>query len=62
MHVDSDEAVDSRRVTVIAYLNPDWRVPHGGQLRLYPFPGTHVDVPPLDDRVVLLSTCRMLHR
>jgi Rps23 Pro-64 3,4-dihydroxylase Tpa1-like proline 4-hydroxylase len=38
MHFDSDMSVDTRRVTAIWYLNPDWKPEDGGQLRVYPFP------------------------
>lgn len=62
LHYDSDEQVDARRVTAILYLNPDWRPAHGGQLKLYPLPGPPVVIEPLLDRMVLFSSCRMLHR
>lgn len=62
MHFDSDETLDGRRVTAIMYLNQEWKPSHGGELRLYPFPGPPVDVEPLQDRLVLFSSTRMLHR
>ncbi|KAG2451493.1 hypothetical protein HYH02_004091 [Chlamydomonas schloesseri] len=62
MHYDSDEQLDGRRVTAIFYLNPDWQEAHGGQLRLYPFPGAPLDVAPLEDRLVLFASTRMAHR
>ncbi|KAK9805616.1 hypothetical protein WJX72_007982 [[Myrmecia] bisecta] len=62
LHYDSDEQLDGRKVTAIMYLNPDWEPSHGGQLRLYPFPGPPVDVAPVNDRLLLFSACRMLHR
>ncbi|GFR46885.1 hypothetical protein Agub_g8526 [Astrephomene gubernaculifera] len=63
VHLDSDEQLDGRRVTAIFYLNPDWHEGQGGQLRLYPFPsGPPLDLPPLEDRLVLFSSCRMPHR
>jgi hypothetical protein len=34
----------------------------GGELRLYPFPEAPVDVEPRNDRLVLFSSPRMLHR
>lgn len=63
MHFDTDAAVDSRLITAIWYLNPDWKPSDGGQLRLYPFPQARpVDIAPLNDRMVLFSSQRMLHR
>uniref|UniRef100_A0A383WJL7 Fe2OG dioxygenase domain-containing protein n=1 Tax=Tetradesmus obliquus TaxID=3088 RepID=A0A383WJL7_TETOB len=62
MHFDSDELLDGRRVTAIFYLNQHWKPSHGGQLRLYPFPAPPVDIDPLQDRLVLFATTRMLHR
>lgn len=62
MHFDTDAAVDGRKVTLILYLNPGWTPGSGGQLRLYPFPQLPVDIEPLNDRLVLFSSQRMLHR
>ncbi|EFJ50827.1 hypothetical protein VOLCADRAFT_88147 [Volvox carteri f. nagariensis] len=62
MHYDSDELLDGRRVTAIFYLNPGWTESHGGQLRLYPFPRAPLDLEPLEDRLVLFASTRMLHR
>ncbi|PNH11299.1 NifU-like protein 4, mitochondrial, partial [Tetrabaena socialis] len=62
LHYDSDEQLDGRRVTAIFYLNPGWTEAQGGQLRLYPFPAPPLDVAPLEDRLVLFASTRMLHR
>mmetsp|Transcript_7177 Transcript_7177/g.18412 ORF Transcript_7177/g.18412 Transcript_7177/m.18412 type:complete len:237 (+) Transcript_7177:94-804(+) len=63
VHSDSDELLDDRRITAIFYLNAGWEPSHGGQLRLYPFPlSPPIDVPPVNDRVVLFSATRMPHR
>ncbi|EIE23118.1 hypothetical protein COCSUDRAFT_29112 [Coccomyxa subellipsoidea C-169] len=62
LHYDSDESVDARRVTAILYLNPGWEPAHGGELQLFPWPRPPVTIPPLDNRLVIFSTCRMLHR
>ena len=62
LHYDSDEQVDGRRVTAIFYLNTDWQPSHGGQLQLFPFPDSPVEIAPVADRLVLFSSCRMLHR
>jgi hypothetical protein len=50
------------QVTAIFYLNSHWQPSHGGLLRLYPFPAPPVDIQPLQDRLVLFATSRMLHR
>lgn len=34
-HLDQFRVDDHRKLSVICYLNPDWKPEHGGQLRLY---------------------------
>lgn len=62
IHVDSEESIDGRRLTAILYLNPEWAPAHGGQLRLYPPGAQPVDVAPLNDRLVIFESHRLLHR
>lgn len=62
MHLDSDESVDSRRVSAIVYLNPMWKEGDGGELRLYPSWDNFLDIQPVNDRLVLFPSCRMPHR
>ena len=62
LHYDSDEQVDGRRVTAIFYLNDTWQPCDGGQLQLFPLPDPPVQIDPIADRLVLFSSCRMLHR
>jgi hypothetical protein len=58
----SDEALDARRLTAIFYLNPRWTEGDGGELTLWPWPaGAPIALPPLNDRLVLFSSTRMLH-
>ena len=45
-HLDRFRDDDSRCVSVVLYLNPDWRVGDGGELRLYLADGSSVDIPP----------------
>lgn len=52
MHFDTYLGQDSRRITAIVYLNPDWRPGHGGELRLLPFPRAPVTIQPLANRMV----------
>lgn len=63
VHFDTDPRVDSRKLTGVLYLNPSWSsATDGGALRLYPFPHSAIDVSPIDERLVLFDSSRMLHR
>jgi Rps23 Pro-64 3,4-dihydroxylase Tpa1-like proline 4-hydroxylase len=62
MHVDSDVSIDTRIVSGILYLNPDWKPEHGGELKLYPHPEKPVTIEPIMDRLVLFSSPHMVHR
>ncbi len=44
-HLDSFRSDDSRIVTVVLYLNDDWKIADGGMLRLYTDPAS-LDVSP----------------
>lgn len=64
IHFDSDPLVDSRRITAILYLNDDNKIDEfkGGELRLYPLLTPPIDIIPKYNRLVLFSSCFMLHR
>jgi len=64
MHFDTDAAIDGRKITAIWYLNAEWLPEFGGELRLCPFfPGSRpIDIAPINDRLVLFPSHRMLHR
>lgn len=62
LHFDSDEALDTRKLTALFYLNPGWRHEHGGELVLYPFPHAKQLIAPLYNRLVLFHAPSMLHR
>ena len=78
IHVDSDETLDARRVTAVAYAgSDDWQPadgsggndsspplsPPGGALRLYPtLAGPPLDIAPVPGRLALFSACRLPHR
>lgn len=68
VHVDSDPSVDARIVTAVLYLNKGWNADQdGGQLRVYPLSclqsnRKHVDIEPVDGRMVLLSATETHHR
>ncbi|MCJ0972244.1 2OG-Fe(II) oxygenase [Pseudomonas sp. PS1] len=55
-HLDRFRDDDSRCVTTVLYLNPDWQPGDGGELRMHFADGTQLDIPPLGgDLVVFLS-------
>jgi SM-20-related protein len=58
-HVDAFLGRESRVVTAIYYLNPDWRPEHGGWLRLHL--DRSVDVEPILDRLVVFLSARVEH-
>ena len=68
MHFDTavnssaDETYQPRQITVITYLNPDWQVGDGGELRVYPLPFKHVDIQPIFGRTVVFCSHSLLHR
>jgi Rps23 Pro-64 3,4-dihydroxylase Tpa1-like proline 4-hydroxylase len=62
IHSDSDAFLDSRQITCILYLNENWKPNDGGEIRLYPFPFSSVDIEPLGGRAVFFSSTNMLHR
>ena len=47
LHFDGDAALDSRLVTMLCYLNEDWRAEDAGELVYHPFP-RHIDPMNLD--------------
>ena len=50
------------RPAAILYLNPHWSEADGGQLRLYPPFAAPIDIAPLNDRLVVFESHRLLHR
>lgn len=59
-HRDAFPGQSNRRVTAIYYANPDWRLEHGGVLRLYPDEAP-LDVAPTLDRLVVFLSERLEH-
>lgn len=55
---------DGKCITAVLYLNEDWQQGDGGEVVLYPFPGSQrkVVVPPRAGDMVLFSSQQMLHR
>jgi hypothetical protein len=62
LHFDGDQSLDSRVVTMLCYLNEDWRTEDGGELVYYPFPRRRVVVEPTFGRVVFFDARFGLHR
>ena len=61
MHSDTTEAT-GRRVTAILYLTETWEEAHGGELRLFPFPLSPLDIAPTAGRMVFFSSVSTVHR
>ena len=62
-HYDSPgNLADTRRLTLLLYLNPAYLPSHGGHLLLRPFLGRPVSVHPTFNRLLLFRSDRMLHR
>mgnify|MGYP002621941243 CR=1 FL=1 len=52
-HLDRFRDDDSRSVTAVLYLNPDWQPGHAGELRMHMPDGSQLDVPPLAGNLVV---------
>eukprot|EP01084_Bolivina_argentea_P204508 349252_1 len=60
IHFDSDPTIDLRRITAVLYLNE--QEINGGEIRLYPLLTKPINITPKYNRLVLFSSCYMLHR
>lgn len=55
-HLDRFRDDDSRCVSAVLYLNPDWQPADGGELRMHFADGSNLDIPPLaGDLLMFLS-------
>ena len=62
-HYDSPGGLhDTRRVTALLYLNPDWKAADGGRLVLQPWLAQAAAVAPVMNRLLLFRSDRLLHR
>ncbi|MBT1685310.1 2OG-Fe(II) oxygenase [Dawidia soli] len=59
-HLDQFKKDDHRKLSVICYLNEDWREEHGGQLRMY-LPDETRDFLPLAGRLVCFRSDQIEH-
>lgn len=59
-HLDQFKKDDHRKLSVIFYLNEDWKEEHGGQLRLH-LPSGEKDIFPLAGRLVCMRSDQIEH-
>lgn len=59
-HLDQFKQDDHRKLSVICYLNKDWKEEHGGQLRMY-LPDRSLDILPLAGRLVIFRSDQIEH-
>lgn len=59
-HLDQFKKDDHRKLSIICYLNHDWKEEHGGQLRIY-LPGGTKDFLPLAGRLICFRSDQLEH-
>jgi SM-20-related protein len=59
-HLDQFKKDDKRKLSVICYLNTDWKESEGGQLRIY-LPNGSTDILPLAGRLVCFRSDLLEH-
>ncbi len=59
-HLDQFKADDHRKLSVICYLNPNWKEEEGGQLRMH-LPNMVKDILPLAGRLVCFRSDQIEH-
>jgi SM-20-related protein len=59
-HLDQFKKDDHRKLSVILYLNAEWKEEHGGQLRIY-LPDQTKDFLPLAGRLVIFRSDKIEH-
>lgn len=59
-HLDQFKKDDHRKLSVICYLNENWKAEHGGQLRMY-LPDTVSDILPVGGRLVCFRSDQIEH-
>jgi SM-20-related protein len=59
-HLDQFKSDDHRKLSVICYLNNNWKEEHGGQLRMY-LPDRALDVLPIAGRLVCFRSDQIEH-
>lgn len=61
-HYDNPSRPNNRGLTLLVYLNSEWKDGDGGELELCPFLEKREMIAPLMDRAVLFLSDRILHR
>jgi SM-20-related protein len=59
-HLDQFKKDDHRKLSVICYLNENWKEDEGGQLRIY-LPDKYIDVLPVAGRLVCFRSDQLEH-
>lgn len=59
-HLDQFRKDDHRKLSVICYLNQDWKEKHGGQLRVY-LPQGPIDILPVAGRLICFRSDLLEH-
>ena len=59
-HLDQFKRDDHRKLSVICYLNENWKKEEGGQLRMY-MPDATLDFLPLEGRLVCFRSDQIEH-
>ena len=59
-HLDQFKADDHRKLSVLCYLNQNWKEEDGGQLRIY-LQDKHVDILPVAGRLVCFRSDQIEH-
>jgi len=64
-HIDAYKGASTRRLTLLYYLNPDWKKGDGGELRIY-HPNNNQDelssdIEPIGDRLVIFQSRVLEH-
>lgn len=52
---------DTRKLTCILYLNPDWHLELGGEFRLWTAKDEVIDIMPKGDRLVVFESDKLVH-
>jgi SM-20-related protein len=60
-HVDQPLGTSQRRVSLVLYLNPEWRRTDGGMLRIHDAQDGFIDIEPLGGRLVCFLTSGREH-
>lgn len=60
-HLDQFEGRKNRMISVIIYLNKDWKDGDGGELRIYPEGKDPINIAPLENRCAMFRSDTLFH-